>query len=95
MPKEEDVPEGVKKVAEKRGDEPDSEDVKAWKGGYRPGMSAEEAKKKGIDKDTFVSQEIEHHMEDMGMPQDQAVAAALSEARRGGYDVPPKGEKEE
>ena len=36
----------------------------------------------------FVSKEIKHHVEDQGMPQDQAVAAAMSEARRKGYKVP-------
>ena len=36
----------------------------------------------------FISKEIEHHVEDKGMPQDQAVAAAHSEARRKGLKVP-------
>lgn len=90
-----DVPRELQRIAEGRGDEADPEDVKAWKEGYRPGMTAEEARAKGIDSRTFISQEIEHHMEDYGMKQDQAVAAALSEARRGGYDVPREGERRE
>lgn len=36
----------------------------------------------------FLDKEIEHHVEDKGMPQDQAVAAAMSEARRKGMKVP-------
>jgi general stress protein YciG len=36
----------------------------------------------------FLSREIKHHVDDQGMPQDQAVAAAMSEARRKGYEVP-------
>ena len=37
----------------------------------------------------FLSEEIRHHRE-KGMPQDQAVAAAMSEARRKGLKVPPE-----
>ena len=36
----------------------------------------------------FLDKEIEHHVEDKGMKQDQAVAAAMSEARKKGYKVP-------
>jgi hypothetical protein len=36
----------------------------------------------------FLEKEIKHHVEDKGMPQDQAVAAAMSEARKKGYKVP-------
>ena len=35
----------------------------------------------------FISEHIKEHRED-GMPQDQAVAAAMSEARRKGMKVP-------
>lgn len=35
----------------------------------------------------FLGDEIEHHRE-KGMPQDQAVAAAMDEARRKGLKVP-------
>lgn len=38
----------------------------------------------------FLSKEIEHHVEDKGMDQDRAVAAAMSEARRKGLKVPPE-----
>jgi hypothetical protein len=40
----------------------------------------------------FLDKEIKHHVEDQGMPQDQAVAAAMSEARRKGYKVPKEKE---
>ena len=42
----------------------------------------------------FLEKEIKHHVEDEGMEQDQAVAAAMSEARRKGFKVPaePTGE---
>ena len=40
----------------------------------------------------FLSEEIRHHIKDKGMPQDQAVAAAMSEAERKGLTVPPIGE---
>lgn len=40
----------------------------------------------------FISKEIEHHVKEKGMPQDQAVAAAMSEARRKGMKVPPEEE---
>jgi len=40
----------------------------------------------------FISKEIEHHIEDKGMSQDRAVAAAMSEARRKGMKVPDKKE---
>lgn len=40
----------------------------------------------------FLDKEIEHHVEDKGMPQDQAVAAAMSEARRKGLKVPDEKE---
>ena len=36
----------------------------------------------------FLEKEIRHHIEDQGMGQDQAVAAAMSEARRKGMKVP-------
>jgi hypothetical protein len=36
----------------------------------------------------FLEEEISHHVKDKGMPQDQAVAAAMSEARRKGLRVP-------
>jgi len=36
----------------------------------------------------FVGKEIKHHKEDQDMSQDQAVAAAMSEARKKGYKVP-------
>lgn len=36
----------------------------------------------------FIGKEIKHHVKDKGMPQDQAVAAAMSEARRKGLKVP-------
>jgi len=36
----------------------------------------------------FLGEEISHHVRDKGMPQDQAVAAAMSEARRKGLKVP-------
>jgi hemerythrin len=36
----------------------------------------------------FISKEIKHHVDDQDMPQDQAVAAAMSEARKKGYKVP-------
>jgi hypothetical protein len=39
----------------------------------------------------FISEEIKHHVKDKGMPQDQAVAAAMSEARRKGLKVPKEG----
>lgn len=40
----------------------------------------------------FLEKEIRHHVEDKGMPQDQAVAAAMSEARRKGLKVPEEEE---
>lgn len=54
-----------------------------------------EKKESGYSEESrkFISKEIEHHVEDKGMPQDQAVAAAMSEARRKGLKVPPE-EKE-
>lgn len=36
----------------------------------------------------FIHKEVKHHVEDKGMPQDQAVAAAMSEARKKGMKVP-------
>lgn len=36
----------------------------------------------------FIEKEIRHHVKDQGMPQDQAVAAAMEEARKKGYKVP-------
>jgi hypothetical protein len=39
----------------------------------------------------FIEQEIKHHRE-KGMPQDQAAAAAMSEARRKGMKVPKEHE---
>jgi hypothetical protein len=36
----------------------------------------------------FLSEEIRHHIKDKDMPRDQAVAAAMSEARRKGLKVP-------
>jgi hypothetical protein len=36
----------------------------------------------------FLEKEIKHHIEDKGMDQDQAVAGAMSEARRKGMKVP-------
>lgn len=36
----------------------------------------------------FLGEEIRHHVKEKGMPQDQAVAAAMSEARRKGLRVP-------
>lgn len=49
--------------------------------------------KGGYDEESreFLSGEIRHHVKDQGMPQDQAVAAAMSEARRSGKKVPPEG----
>ncbi|GEM_PF-3952038 len=42
----------------------------------------------------FIHEEVKHHVEDKGMKQDQAVAAAMDEARRKGLKVPEeKGEK--
>ncbi|HVL87567.1 MAG TPA: DUF6496 domain-containing protein [Candidatus Thermoplasmatota archaeon] len=43
----------------------------------------------------FLSEEIRHHVKEKGMPQDQAVAAAMSEARRKGLKVPKREEKGE
>ena len=42
----------------------------------------------------FVSKEIKHHVKDQAMPQDQAVAAAMGEARRKGYKVPKEKKSE-
>jgi hypothetical protein len=42
----------------------------------------------------FISTEIKHHKE-KGMQQDQAVAAAMSEARKEGYKVPKEEKKED
>lgn len=82
------IPRELSGVIEQRGESrPDKDEVEAWKAGYRPGMDAREAREKGIDKRTFISQEIEHHIEDKGYDQERAIAAAYSEARRGGYDV--------
>ncbi|MEA3199318.1 MAG: hypothetical protein QOE90_746 [Thermoplasmata archaeon] len=57
--------------------------------GPRGRMTERESKsgygEKGRD---FLEKEIKHHVEDKGMPQDQAVAAAMSEARKKGYKVP-------
>lgn len=39
----------------------------------------------------FLGKEIRHHVKDKGMPQDQAVAAAMSEARKKGLKVPEEG----
>ena len=39
----------------------------------------------------FISEHIKEHMHE-GMPQDQAVAAAMSEARRKGMKVPEEDE---
>jgi hypothetical protein len=36
----------------------------------------------------FLSEEIRHHIKDKDMPRDQAMAAAMSEARRKGLKVP-------
>ncbi|HEY4002678.1 MAG TPA: hypothetical protein VGO93_27640 [Candidatus Xenobia bacterium] len=36
----------------------------------------------------FISEEIKHHIHEHGMPQSQAVAAAMSEARQKGLKVP-------
>ena len=38
----------------------------------------------------FISEEIKHHKKDEHMPQSQAVAAAMSEARRKGLKVPSR-----
>lgn len=64
-------------------------------GGNRGGASSrggsEERSSKsdyGEDARKFLEKEIKHHVEDKGMPQDQAVAAAMSEARRQGYKIP-------
>lgn len=47
----------------------------------------------GEEARAFLSEEIRHHVKDKGMPQDQAVAAAMSEARRKGYQVPRENEE--
>jgi hypothetical protein len=49
-------------------------------------------KKEGYSEEAreFIEKEVKHHVDDQGMPQDQAVAAAMSEARRKGYKVPPE-----
>ena len=55
-------------------------------------------KKEGYSEESreFINKEIKHHVDDQDMPQDQAVAAAMSEARRKGMKVPEeKGGKKE
>ena len=41
----------------------------------------------------FIHEEVKHHVKEQGMPQDQAVAAAMSEARRKGMKVPREEKK--
>ena len=53
-------------------------------------------KKEGYSEEAreFIHKEVKHHVDDQDMPQDQAVAAAMSEARRKGMKVPEeKGKK--
>jgi hypothetical protein len=63
----------------------------ARSGSREPRQAARMAEKKdpGYSEDAreFLSKEIKHH-KDKGMKQDQAVAAAMSEARKEGYKVP-------
>jgi Family of unknown function (DUF6496) len=58
--------------------------------GRGAGRMAEKEKDEGYSQEAreFISKEIKHHVDDQGMPQDQAVAAAMSEARRKGMKVP-------
>jgi len=58
----------------------------------RGGGARRSETKSGYDEEGrgFLEKEIERHVDDQGMPQDQAVAAAMSEARRKGYHVPDR-----
>ena len=54
-------------------------------------------KKEGYSEEAreFIHEEVKHHVKEQGMPQDQAVAAAMSEARRKGMKVPKEEKKSE